>query len=132
MTSRLSLPRENPDAVIIGQNIKRLRTQRGLTQVDLAKKLGASGQSTVWNYEQGWSCPSIQVLKKLSEIFGVTIDALVMDEDSSSDVITDKALLDCFRKAEKLDYRSRFIVQEFVEGQVAKATLEEERRKATG
>lgn len=127
---RLEVPRQNPDAVVVGKNIRSLRHQRGWTQVDLAKKLGASRQSVVGNYEKGWSCPSIPVLRKLAEVFGVSIDVIVIGERAPADHITDKALYECFRKAEQLDFRSRFIIQEFVEGQLARAQLEQQEKKA--
>ena len=56
----------------IGQNRKRL----GLTQDQLAEKLGVTAQA-VSKWENDQSCPDINMLPKLAEIFGITVDALL-------------------------------------------------------
>jgi len=124
------MPRNDPDAAHIGQNIRRLRTQRSWTQGDLASRLSVR-TSQVGNYEQGLSNPSVAVLKKLSEVFDVSIDSIVFTDVPQPDRIVDKALFECFVQADQLDYRSKFIIREFVEGQIAKAQLEEF-KKAVG
>lgn len=61
------------------EKISLLRKQRGLSQEDLANKLEISRQS-VHKWEQGLSYPEIDKIKKLAQIFGVSIDALLNDE----------------------------------------------------
>lgn len=58
------------------QNLKLLRLQCGFTQTELAKKVHLS-RTAISNYESGRMEPSIQVLIKLAEIFGVTVDELI-------------------------------------------------------
>lgn len=57
-------------------NLKMYREQKGLSQADLAKMLGIS-QSTVGMWENGKNRPRVQVLEKLTEIFGVTTNDLI-------------------------------------------------------
>ena len=52
------------------------RKKSGLSQSQLAKKLNVSQQS-ISQWENGTREPSIEMLKKLAEIFGCTIDELV-------------------------------------------------------
>ena len=65
---------------MLGQRICELRTANGWSQVDLAKKLGVVKQ-TVSNWENENIQPSIEMLVRLSKIFGVTTDYLLgLDE----------------------------------------------------
>lgn len=60
----------------LGENITRLRMERGLSQETLADTLGVSRQS-VSKWETDASTPELEKLMRLSEVFGVTLDALV-------------------------------------------------------
>lgn len=58
-----------------------LRTNMNLSQEELANKLDISRQS-VTKWENGQSFPDIQNLIQLSEIFKVSIDRLVKENDT--------------------------------------------------
>ena len=60
----------------LGQNICRLRTERGLSQGDLADALGVSRQS-ISKWETDASVPELEKLRRLSELFHISLDALV-------------------------------------------------------
>ncbi len=60
----------------LSQTLKRLRSQRGITQKKLASYLHLSG-STISNYENGVYVPCCDVLALLAEFYGVSIDYLV-------------------------------------------------------
>ena len=59
----------------LGKKIRQLRFKAGLTQEQLAEKLGIGAQS-VSKWENAVAMPDITTLPLLSEIFGVTIDDL--------------------------------------------------------
>ena len=65
----------------LGENIVRPRTQRKWSQGDPADALDISRQS-VSKWETDASVPELEKLLKLSELFGVTLDALVRGEDA--------------------------------------------------
>ncbi len=65
---------------MLNERIKQLRTERGLSQVDLAKILNVSKQS-ISNWENDNIQPSIEMLIKLSRVFSVSTDFL-LGEDS--------------------------------------------------
>ena len=60
----------------LGETIYRLRTQKNLSQGDLADALDVSRQS-VSKWENGNAVPDLEKLLKLSELFGITLDELV-------------------------------------------------------
>ena len=62
----------------LGGTIYRLRTEHNLSQGDLAEALGVSRQS-VSKWETGGSVPDLEKLVKLSQLFGVSLDELVLD-----------------------------------------------------
>lgn len=61
---------------MLSEEIRRLRTALGITQVALARRLGVSKQS-VSNWENNNIQPSIELLERLADLFGVTTDQLL-------------------------------------------------------
>lgn len=55
--------------------LKKLRTEKGLSQEELAKMLNIS-RTSVTNYELGRNKASAEILSKLSEIFNCSLDYL--------------------------------------------------------
>ncbi len=62
--------------IYLGENIKRLRREKGMTQETLAEFLSVSFQS-ISRWERGESYPDITLLPLLSKFFGVTVDELL-------------------------------------------------------
>ncbi len=58
-----------------------LRRKKGLTQEELADKMGVTRQS-VSKWESGQSLPDLEKIIKLSELFEVTTDYLIKDENN--------------------------------------------------
>ncbi len=60
------------------------RKLKGLSQEELAEKIGVSRQA-VSKWETGEALPEITKLKALSEVFGVTTDYLLSDDENISE-----------------------------------------------
>ena len=60
----------------IGKNIKDLRTQKNLTQDELAEKLFVTRQ-TISNYETGRSRPDVEMLAKIAEILDTDANTVI-------------------------------------------------------
>lgn len=60
----------------IGENIKRIRKEKGLTQKDLATSLNVS-TITIQNYENNRREPKLETLNKIASILNVTINELI-------------------------------------------------------
>lgn len=63
---------------IVAQNIYYLRTQNSITQFELGEKLNYSDKA-ISKWERGDSIPDAYVLKKMSELFGVTVDYILSE-----------------------------------------------------
>ena len=59
-----------------GENLKKLRTARDLTQQELGAKVGLS-KAVVSKYENGLGYPTFDVLIRIAAYFGVTTDYLL-------------------------------------------------------
>jgi len=60
----------------LGQNITKLRKQLKLSQNDLGKKVGTSGD-IIGRYERNEVNPSIEVASKIADILDVSLDFLL-------------------------------------------------------
>ena len=76
----------------INNRLKELRSAVGLNQSEMAEKLGVSVSSyQKYEREKNSIMPSIEVLIKIAEFFGVSVDYLLGRENQSeSDNITSK------------------------------------------
>lgn len=63
---------------IVAQNIYYLRTQNFMTQFELGEKLNYSDKA-ISKWERGDGIPDAYVLKKMSELFGVTVDYILSE-----------------------------------------------------
>ncbi len=67
------------DQIKTGELIKRLRTDMGLTQKQLAERISVSDKA-VSKWETGSGCPDISLLSALAEVFGTDIQVLLSGE----------------------------------------------------
>lgn len=63
----------------MGNRISQLRKEKGITQEDMAEKLGVTPQA-VSKWENDISYPDILQLPKIAEMLGVTVDELLSGE----------------------------------------------------
>lgn len=68
--------------LMIGHQIATLRGKKGMRQAELAALLNIS-PSTVGMYEQGRRSPSLSMVVRMAQAFGVTVDYLLTGKDST-------------------------------------------------
>lgn len=71
---------DNNFKMVVAQNIFYLRTQNQMTQLELASKLNYSDKA-ISKWERGDGIPDAYVLKKISELFGVTVDYILTEHN---------------------------------------------------
>lgn len=86
------------DCKSIGNTIASLRKRLGMTQIELAIKLGVSDK-TVSKWETGQGYPDITLLPSLARTFGVSIDRIMAGERKGV-VIAGNMLLDIVKNIE--------------------------------
>jgi len=70
----------------LGKRIQASRKRLGLTQEQLAEKMGVSGQA-VSKWESDMSCPDITLIPQLADLFGLTSDELLRGQQNTPDGI---------------------------------------------
>lgn len=65
---------------IISKNIIKYRKSLGLTQLELAEKLNYSDK-TLSKWERGESIPDVITLKQLADLFGISVEVLLCEEN---------------------------------------------------
>lgn len=86
-------------------NLKEIRKKRGLSQNDVATRLGCSA-NVYSRYERGERQPSIDILKDLSDIFGVSVDYIIGNHEIESASLS-KYELELIKEARIADERAR-------------------------
>lgn len=64
------------EAEKLGLNLKRIRTEKDISQVDIARSLGVS-RGFVSNLENGKTNPTLATITRLANAVGVTTDELL-------------------------------------------------------
>lgn len=70
---------------MLGINLKFLRKLNGLSQQDLAFKLGIP-RTTLGDYERSHTEPNIKMLQKIAKLFDVSVDMLIKSKLNKSNV----------------------------------------------
>ena len=78
----------------LGQKIKKLRNDKGLTQKDLADQVHVTFQ-TVSKWEKDENEPDVSTLREIAKLFGVTVDYLINEDDKeeSKEEIKEEAVV---------------------------------------
>ena len=89
---------ERMENKVFAERIKKLRIEKKMTQQELGSKFGLTSTGVSY-WESGKAIPNMEMMNKLSDFFGVTIDYLIgkneIDENDEGMIL--------FRKAEKVN-----------------------------
>ncbi|MBP3665361.1 MAG: helix-turn-helix transcriptional regulator [Tyzzerella sp.] len=75
----------------LGMMIVSLRKEKGMTQLELAEKMGVTDKA-VSKWERDLSCPDINSLPKLAEIFEISVDELMQVKSSAQEQKEEKGI----------------------------------------
>jgi transcriptional regulator with XRE-family HTH domain len=109
----------NPEAKAVGERLRKLRQERGWTQLDLATQAEME-RTAIANYEQGVCFPPVPALRKLARALKVSVDELISEDAKPEKALRDPKLLELFTRVDQLGYRVKAIVEEVVDGLLAK------------
>jgi len=99
----------------LGERLQELRKANNLTQAKLAKEINISLPQLV-RYETKGVQPTAETLKKMAEVFNVSIDFIVNGDldNKANNSIKDQELLNQFLKVEKLSDEKKSLIKEFL------------------
>jgi transcriptional regulator with XRE-family HTH domain len=107
--------------------VRRLRQERNWTQVGLAERLGVH-QKQISSYERGVNAPSTEVMIKLAEAFGCTLDYLAFDEakgQPNSLNLQDRELLRRFEAVDRLPADEKNLAMQMLDLVILKGRFQE-------
>nr|DAQ28225.1 MAG TPA: helix-turn-helix domain protein [Caudoviricetes sp.] len=107
------------------ERLKDLRTEKGLTTSALGKIVGCSNP-TITHYERGDREPSLEMLCKLADFFGVSVDYLIGHEKKSVMERPTSELVENFIR----EYSELFSERRFIEMAKLYKAVDEEVREA--
>ncbi len=97
--------------MVLGDRISRLRSQKGQSLQQVADAVGVS-KAHVWEIERHRATnPSMGLVQRLADHFGVSIASLVGEEADSQ---SDPALQRMFRQVSQLDPDDRHLLDEMM------------------
>ena len=73
---------------MFSENLSKLRKRNGLTQENLAERLGVSRQA-VARWEAGETAPDVNILSAICALFGVSADEMIGSAESPSELKAD-------------------------------------------
>lgn len=109
----------------LGQRIQELRKKANLSQSDLAAKIDIS-YPQMSRYEIKDVQPPADVLKRLADVFGVSIDYLVNGslEQKAESTIDDNELLQQFKEVEQMNDDDRGTVKKLIDAFITKRKVQ--------
>ena len=93
----------------IGNKIKQYREERKMTQRDISEILNVE-PGTISKYESGMLEPNIESIKKLAELFEISIDELLADGEEKFDV-SKINVLDILREQKEMELKGNLYHQ---------------------
>ena len=108
------------------EKLSKLRKDKGITQEELAKKVGV-GIAQMRRYEKGASSPTLEVIKNMAKTLGVSSDELIFDENEgvAPARILDRKLLEQFEMLAQMIPHDKDAGQTIIESMIIKSRLEE-------
>ena len=108
----------------LGDKIKKMRKDRKWSQAELAEKLNIH-VTHVSRIETERFTPSLDLLKKLSEVFEVTADYLVFEDMENVGPINlkDKSLYEKMKLVDELDEKDRSVIHGVIDAFLVKKQM---------
>ena len=111
----------------VGEKIKQIRKDKGLQQKAVASEVGLD-QSNYNKVENGKREPSVEVLQKLSVIFGVTVDELLNPDDKKKPTpvtVEDKTVSEKIRLVEQLEEEDKNVIYKMLDTMLTKKKFQD-------
>ena len=106
-----------------GQQIRKLRVARGLTQSQLGDRIGIDGRN-ITRYESDRVRPRKDMLQKLAEALEVSVEQLAArSPNMASTLLEDPELLEQFQQIQLLNEEDRFVLKKIINAVIIKSRV---------
>lgn len=110
----------------LGDRIKQLRKQKGMSQSELATKVGLS-YAQIGRYETKGAQPPAEVIKKITDIFSVSPDFLIngsVNEQAHAN-LSDTELIQHFKALEQMEEEDKNVVKQLIDAFIMKKKIQQ-------
>lgn len=110
----------------LGEKIKQLRQEKGLSQMLLEKKSGVNSK-LLSKYENGRIIPTADTLRKIAEGLDISADYLIFDNAPKNGLsrINDLDLFEKFMEVERMDAENRTMIKSLIDAVIIKNKVQE-------
>ena len=109
--------------MLLAQNIKQLRKEKGWSQTELANKIG-SHLSHITRMETGKYNPSVDVLIKLADALEVSLDQIVNRSGGPEEIhIEDQTFAEKIKLLNTLNKKEKEVITTFIDAILTKKKL---------
>jgi transcriptional regulator with XRE-family HTH domain len=105
--------------------LKKTRTEKGFSKNELGK-LAEIHHVQIGRYENKGSLPSVDVLAKIANALGVSIEYLLngTSNNLAENTLSDKELLNQFKTVENFPEEKKMIIKELIDAFILKTNLQ--------
>ena len=109
----------------LGERIKKARKDLGMSQTDLANRVGLS-YAQIGRYETKNTQPQTEILKKIAEALEVSVDHLLngSKEEQVQNRLSDEELIEQFKAVEKMNEEDKFVIKQLIDAFIKKRHIQ--------
>ena len=110
----------------LGERIKLLRKEKGMSQSALADQVGLS-YAQIGRYETKGAQPSADALKNIADALGVSPDFLIYGsaEQKAGAKLNDVELIQQFKAVEQMDDDDKIVIKKLIDAFITKRKLQQ-------
>jgi transcriptional regulator with XRE-family HTH domain len=116
--------------VSFGNNLKRLRAEKNISQGELAEMVGMHS-THISRYERDLTHPTLDVIKKITDALKVSSDQLIYgtNDEQAQTKIKDKDLLSMFTRVQTFDKTDISCIKNMLNAYILKTDLQQKLAK---
>jgi len=120
-----SFQKNKGDSMTIGEKLRKLRSEKGLSQQGLEQLSGVHCK-TLSKYENGRVQPTADTLRKIAKALQVTSDYLIFDNAPKNGISTlnDLELFERFKEVEMMSPENRDMIKNMIDALLIKSKVE--------
>lgn len=110
----------------LGERIKQIRKEKGMSQSVLAQKVGLS-YAQIGRYETKGVQPSADALKSIADVLGVSPDFLLYGstDQRANSSLSDSELIQQFKAVEQMNEDDKNVIKQLIDAFITKRKIQQ-------